>query len=410
MHVSHVELVNFRNYRHLEVDLAPRTTLLWGANAAGKTSFLEALYMLATTRSRRAGAERQLIHWDTPIQLGMPPFARVVAEVQKKASELTLEMTIQRKFDAQGELSGRCQKRFQANRRSISTRAAAGRLRVVLFEPEDLNLITGSPARRRRYLDDTLMQVDTDYWRSLRRYQRVLRQRNQLLRSWREGEPPSGAREQVAFWNREMVQHGAYLIVARHRFIEAISQMMTPLHGRLTGAAEPLTLAYRSHVPCSPQEDVEGVAYDFRQAMAERWPRELERGMTLLGPHRDDVDFVLGSIDLATYGSRGQQRTATVTLKLAEVDWLDQQSGEAPVILLDDVLSELDPERQGYLQGWLLEGLYQVLVTTTDLANFRPIIIDQAAVYKIEAGGWRRDQRDRAAPVPPEEPSPPSSV
>jgi DNA replication and repair protein RecF len=388
MHVLNVALTNFRNYRHLEVALTPGTTLLCGSNAAGKSSFLEALAMLATTRSPRASAEREVIHWDTPTEMGVPPFARLAARVQRREGPLTVDLVVQRQLDAQGQLTGRCAKRFQVNRRPVRAREAAGRLQAVLFEPEDLNLITGSPTRRRHYLDTTLMQADTRYWQALQRYQRVVLQRNQLLRRWQAEAIPPSAREQVATWNREMVQNGAYLIVARQRLLATLNPLLQAVHGRLSGAPQRFAMTYLHQVPCNPEEDEESVAYAFRQALGNIWPRELERGQTLLGPHRDDLGFFLGEMDLATYGSRGQQRTATIALKLAQVEWLRQQGGEAPVVLLDDVLSELDPERRGALQGWLLEGGCQVIVTTTDPQVFQPVVLAQATVYRVEAGQW----------------------
>lgn len=390
MYIQHVILTNFRNYRHLEVVLSPGTTILHGPNAAGKSSFLEALVMLATARSPRAGAEREVIHWDAPAELGLPPFARVAGRVQRQDGPLVLELAVQRVLDAQGQVSGRCQKRFWVNRRPARAREAAGRLQVVLFEPEDLNLITGSPARRRRYLDMALMQSDMRYWQALQRYQRVVMQRNRLLRRWQGQALPAGAREEVAFWNREMVQNGAYLIVARQRLVATLGPLLGDMHARLAGVSVPLEMAYRHQVPCNPDEDVESVAYAFREALAEVWPREVERGQTLLGPHRDDLLFSLAEKDLAAYGSRGQQRTVTLALKLAQVEWLRRQSGEPPVVLLDDVLSELDPERRDYLQGWLLEGRCQVLVTATDPRVFRPLLLEQAAVYRVVAGVWEQ--------------------
>lgn len=388
MHLTRVQLTNFRTYRHLEVALPPGTTLLCGSNAAGKSSFLEAIFMLATTHSPRAGADREVIHWDAAAELGVPPFARVTGRVQRPAGPLSLELVIQRQVDSQGGLTGRCQKRFSVNKRAVRAREAAGRLQVVLFEPEDLNLITGSPARRRHYLDVTLMQADPRYWQALQRYQRVLLQRNQLLRRWREAGAPPSAREEIAFWNREMVQYGAYLIVARQHLVSTLAPTLERLHAQLAGAPDRLAMSYIPQIPCSPDEDEEGVAYAFRQALATSWSRELEQGHAQVGPHRDDLGFTLGEMDLAVYGSRGQQRTATIALKLAQVEWLRQQSGEEPVVLLDDVLSELDPERRGYLQGWLLEGGYQVVVTATDLQVFRPITLEQATIYRVEAGRW----------------------
>ncbi len=391
MHLKYVALKDFRNYRHLEVFLSPGITILWGPNASGKTSFLEALVLLATARSPRAGAERELILWEAPTEMGLPPCARVVGRVERKDGPLTLEVAVQRLPDSQGRLTGRCQKRFFLNRRPVRVREAVGQLQVVLFEPEDLNLITGSPARRRNYLDAILLQTDPHYWQALERYRRVVLQRNRLLQSWREtGKLPPEAREQIAFWNREMVQNGAYLIVARHRLVTALAPLLEALHGRLAGSTEPLRLTYRHHIPCRPEEDEESVTYAFRKAQTLAWPEEVKRGMTLLGPHRDDLGFSLGKMDLAVYGSRGQQRTATIALKLAQVEHLEARSGETPVVLLDDVLSELDPERRNYLQGWLLEGRGQVLVTAADRQVFHPMVLEQATVMHLVSGAWER--------------------
>lgn len=390
MQIASVDLANFRNYRRLQAPLSPGTTILHGPNASGKSSFLEALTMLATTRSPRAGAEREVIRWDAPLELGIPPFARVAARVLREDGPLTVELVVQRVLDPQGNLTGRCQKRFLVNRRPVRAREAAGRLLAVLFEPEDLNLITGSPARRRRYLDMTLVQADPRYAQALQRYTRVVTQRNGLLRRW-QGQPvPAGAREQLAFWNREMVQNGAVLVAARRRLVSTLQPLLRAMHDKLAGAAPPLRLDYLPHIPSAPDQDEESIAYAYRQAVGDAWKQELERGMTLLGPHRDDLAFSLGEMDLAVYGSRGQQRTATLSLKLAQVEWLHGQSGEMPVVLLDDVLSELDAERRGYLQSWLLEEGGQVVVTATDLQDFSPLVLGRAVVYRLAEGEWAR--------------------
>jgi DNA replication and repair protein RecF len=326
------------------------------------------------------------------MELGIPPFARIAARVQREEGPLAVELVVQRLLDPQGALTGRCQKRFLVNRRPARAREAAGRLLVVLFEPEDLNLISGSPARRRRYLDMTLVQADPRYAQALQRYTRVVTQRNGLLRRWRGQAAPAGTREQLSFWNREMVQSGAILMAARQNLVATLQPLLLAMHDKLAGAAAPLRLAYLPQVPCAPDQDEESIAYAFRQALGTVWTRELERGMTLLGPHHDDLSFSLGKVDLAVYGSRGQQRTATLALKLGQVEWLRQQSGENPVVLLDDVLSELDGERRGYLQGWLLEGAGQVVVTATDLQSFLPVVLERADIYRLAGGEWSQEK------------------
>ncbi|HEX5692032.1 MAG TPA: AAA family ATPase, partial [Roseiflexaceae bacterium] len=186
MHVSHLTLRDFRNYDRLELKLDPGTTLFYGPNAAGKTTILEALFYLATTRSPRAGADRELVRWDAQGDIGVPPFARLVCDVQRNDGKVRLEVVVQRRTDDDGQLIGTSVKTVRVDRKAVRALDLVGNLRVVLFTPADLALITGGPAERRRYLDVTLSQLDGRYVRTLSHYQKVVQQRNSLLRAWRE--------------------------------------------------------------------------------------------------------------------------------------------------------------------------------------------------------------------------------
>lgn len=397
MFLRAVDLKNFRNYEQLQVQLDPGITLLLGANAAGKSSFLEALYMLATMSSPRAGADREVIRFGTQGEFGAPPMARLVAQVQRGDEVLHLVLMVQQfAADAQSGRSGQCRKAVRVNRRAVPTGKAVGQLQAVLFRPEDLALVTGSPARRRHYLDAILVQADRRYYEAYQRYQRVLAQRNSLLRQWRNGSEPVGSRDQMAYWNREMVRSGAYILLARKRLVAGMGPDLEHRHQELTGDNKAVFgLEYRSGVAFQATDDEESVGYAFRQTMHGVWSRERKLGQTLLGPHRDDLAFLLAGVDLAAYGSRGQQRTAVVALKLAEVEWLRRESNEIPVLLLDDVLSELDPQRRDYLQGWLLRGEgQQVIVTATDASELQPVVLAQAQVYQVVNGQWVKPEHE----------------
>lgn len=379
MHLTSVELTDFRNYEALSVQLAPGVTLLHGPNAAGKSSFLEAITMLATGRSGRARAPRELVRLNSEGTLGFAPLARIAVRVQRQGGGAAdLDLVIQPTGQS-------CRLRRRYNRRTVSARELAGKLLAVLFRAEDLALVSGAPAGRRNYLDLILLQSEPGYTYAYSRYREVLAQRNKLLRGQAKGQAPT--RQEFAFWNRELARHGAALVAARRSLLVALAPHLGQAHHRLAGNAAQLALAYRSTVPELPPDEA-GRTATFRQAMAASWSQEMAHGTTLIGPHRDDVSFLLDDVDLATYGSRGQQRTAIVALTLALVELLQVQTGEPPVILLDDVMSELDPARRQRLQAALLAESRQVLITTTSLHGLEPLLLEQAATFCVQAGQW----------------------
>src|SRR5579883_610550 len=388
MHVRHLSLLNFRNYEHLELDLDARVTVVYGDNAQGKSNLLEAFFYLATTRSFRARSDRDLLGWRVPNDpFG---FTRIAARLERSGEPLEIEIVLREEPRAaeDGASSAALVKRIRLNdvpRRAIDV---IGVVTAVMFSPEDLELVAGSPAARRRYLDVMISQIDRAYCRSLAQYNRVVLQRNHLLRAVRD----HGAQlDQMRFWDEQLVGTGAYVITRRLETISLLGAAARRFYTEL-GGGEQLDIGYRSSVhragfaaDSGEAPSCEMVARAFQERLAEMRPREIMLGMSLLGPHRDDLTFQIGGRDLGVFGSRGQQRSAALALKLAEAEHLHAQTGERPILLLDDVLSELDPSRRERVLA-AVRSEQQVLLTTTDPTVFPGALLGEAAWLHVKQG------------------------
>lgn len=395
MHIEHLSLTNFRNYARLELALPKQPIVLYGDNAQGKTSLLEAIYYLATSRSPYTTSDRQLIHWRTEYE--PIPFARLTAEVSGKRSPLQrLEVTLMLD-NATG--TQRFKKNIKLNGVEKRVMDTVGLLTVVLFLPRDLALIEGSPSDRRRFMDTTLTQVNRDYVEALDTYEKILPQRNALLR--RIAERRSSTAE-LAYWNEQLSQSGSVIIAERQKFLRELETRAQENHHALTGNKETLTLQYQpSFLPtvegdgqlsfALPGLDLhrELSAEDIRPQFAEQLQNEqreaIERGVTLSGPHRDELRLMINRRDCGLYGSRGQARTAVMALKLAELDWMHYHLGEWPILLLDEVVAELDSKRRAFLLS-RLTGEMQMLVTTTELEIFTDDFLENANLLQIVEG------------------------
>lgn len=387
MHITNLSLRDFRVYRRLDLALGARTTLIYGANASGKTSLLEALFYLATTRSPRTSSDRELVHWHAQGEAGVPPFARLVAEVQRTTGKTRLEVLIQLRADDQGHLTGTTQKLVRVDRRTVRALDLIGQLRVVLFTPADLLLVDGPPIGRRRYLDITLSQLDPHYVRALAQYHRLVQQRNGLLRAWRERRRPLRAvDDELAYWDRELAATGGYLLAERLRAVTDLNRLVGPLFCEMTGHVQPLEVSYQAGFDLGTSHDAGGLAQRLSARLQELRREELNRGQTLIGPHRDDLLFTVGGINLGVYGSRGQQRSVTLALKLGEAELMHMRSGETPVLLLDDLLSELDAQRRTHLLQIIGRPQQQTLLTATDLSDFDPAFLQNVQRLRVEEG------------------------
>jgi len=386
VYLSHLSLRHFRNYARLELDLAPGLTVLVGDNGQGKSNLLEALYLLATSRSPRAGADRELISWSLfsdGWSAEGAPVARVAAEAQRRGGALSLALALQaRAADASGSVL--VEKHVRINGVARRATALIGGLIAVLFRAQDVELVGGSPSVRRRYLDATLSPTDPRYLRAFQRYQRVLLQRNHLLRRLREA-PRAGA-EELAFWDHELITQGAYLLHQRVQALTSISAHARAIHSLLTGDRERLGLLYVSSVGPIDAEDSEHMTVArFEAALAEAAPKERAQAVSLVGPHRDDLRLTINDVDLHQYGSHGQQRTAALSLRLAEARYLAEATGETPVLLLDDALAELDAHRRGCLLALASEA-EQCLLAVTDADRVADVLATGATAYRIEGG------------------------
>ena len=402
MHLAHLSITNFRNYVRSELDFSGSITVVQGANAQGKTNLLEAVYYLATAESPRTSSDRELINWLANEE--HPPFARLEGGIRGSDSLRDLSIVLLYAED-------RLQKEIRVNGVKRRTLDLVGQLKVVLFMPEDIDLIAGSPEARRRYLDSAISQIDRHYARCLHEYNRVLVQRNSLLRQLRER---STDPHQLEFWDERLTEQGSQLVASRLDAVTRLDELVQHIHTRLTGGSERLHLVYRSSLPLDgadgllqhrqlPLEAAGGdvdslptvapssasVKALFRQQLKDRQGEEIDRGMTLSGPHRDDLRFLVGGVDMCTYGSRGQQRTIAVSLKLAELELIRSQTGEEPILLLDDVMSELDEERRRYLMD-TIHGDQQVIITTTDLDCLTPCFLYEATVWAVDGGRIER--------------------
>ena len=386
MLVRHLQLTNFRNYQHTSLDLPPGRLLFLGDNAQGKSNLLEAVYLLASGRSVRAGNDAEMIGWAA--EAGVQPFTRLEAAVDRRAGALQLE-TIVAGPSAEPGASGRTGKRFRVN--GIPRRAVdfVGQLRAVLFTADDLDIISGPPAGRRQFLDVALSQLDRAYYVSLQRYARIMQQRNATLRRIKEG---VAGPDELALWDDGFVREGAVLIAARHNAVRALARLVAVSHAELSGAVpETLDLSYEPQLGDEwrgllPEDATpENVQTVFAAALASQRRRETAAGISLVGPHRDDLAIDLNGVAAAAFASRAQIRTATLALRLAEAALLRAANDDPPVLLLDDILSEMDERRRASVLAGL-SGFDQAWFTATSGSWLPPDFLATCAVYEVSAG------------------------
>ncbi len=361
-----LSVLDLRGYAALEVAFGPGAQLIWGPNAAGKTSLLEAIALLGWGRSHRTTSDGELIRW-----------GRDLARVEGHIGGDVLEVAVQRSgVDGTG---GR--KRIRVN--GVGRRASGlGRhLRVVLFAPEEMLLVVGSPSLRRSAIDALAVARFPSYADDLATYGRTLQQRNSLLRAIREEQ---ATRDQLRFWDDAFLDTGGRVVAARHELLADLAAPLAAAHREIAPdeAAAGLTMRYATNAPAQPGESP-------RDALARRLTdtadKEIWNGSTVIGPHRDDIAFDLGGRDLAGFASRGQQRTAILAFKLAEMDLLTELDGRPPLLLLDDVFSELDPERRAHLVR-RIAALPQAFVTTTTPDDLDPALLAVATGWEVRSG------------------------
>lgn len=353
-----LRLVNFRNYADGTVLLAPGLNILVGENAQGKTNLLEAVSFAVTGSSPRTSSDAEVVRWGAE-------FTRTEARVALEHGERRVSV---------GYAPGK-RKRISvdgAPASSLAEYAAGGAgVRVVTFFPDDIRIVKGAPADRREFLDVLLSSLRPSYARAAAEYARAVQQRNQLLRRIRDG---LSSERTLSTWDRKVVELGSTVLEGRARAVEPLEEHFSSSMRALYGP-EKATVRYRNSAP------PEGYA----EALTRAHGTDIERGTTSVGPHRDDFQVLLGGVDLNTYGSQGQQRLATLALKFAARDYIRWQTGEDPILLFDDVMSELDERRREYLAGYFLEST-QAVISTTNLEYFAEEVLERARVIHISGG------------------------
>ncbi|HEX6031037.1 MAG TPA: DNA replication/repair protein RecF [Tepidiformaceae bacterium] len=385
MFIFELQLANYRNYARAALRLDRGLNLFVGENAQGKSNLLEAIYLLSTLRSSRASSDADLVRRDI---LGSDfPVARLACEVERSAGNLQLEVAI---VGRTTDGSHRAGKRVRVNGVPKRASEAVGQLAAVLFTTLDIEVVAGPPLLRRRYLDMMISQVDRGYLRAMQRYARVLQQRNSLLKRVQSREASAS---ELNFWDQELAHAGGIIFQARADALGHIVPQAQYQMERLSDGLEALQLTYRPALGGldehdTPIDETEWTARTLKALGALRG-REIGAGATLVGPHRDDVIVEINEMAADAFASRAQQRTAALSLRIAEASYLRRALGDDPVVLLDDVLSELDARRRrGVLE--FLDTFQQTIVTTAEPDRVRDVMTRAAGRFMVSAGAITR--------------------
>ena len=394
MRLSHLRLSNFRNLAEVELEVPPGVSVYFGQNAQGKTALVEAVYLLAIARSFRAENERELVNFDAAREGGQTLVDGTVEDDGPEGrphpnplpgGEGTLvrhRVIVGYRASPSTAASGpgyRVHKEIRVDRMRRTATSLVGLVHAVLFSVQDIGLVQGPPSARRRFLDILISQADPLYLQGLQRYQRVLQQRNRLLRMRREGRARP---DEMEFWDDELVREGAWLTWRRHEVMDILTPACVR-HHRDLGGGETLVLRYRPSVPLSARAD--GMTGSYREALQAVAGRERATAATAAGPHRDDFDIIVNGVDMGAFASRGQARTLALALRLAEAETLSAVRGTRPLLLLDDALSEMDADRRRRVLEKTTD-YPQVMITTTDVEQVSGYFGASAAYFRVDEG------------------------
>lgn len=355
MIIKSLELADFRNYETLNISFDKGTNILFGDNAQGKTNILEAIYISATTKSHKGSKDKEIIHFDKEE-------AHIRTYLEKEDVEYRVDMHLRKNKSKGIAIDGQKIKKAAD---------LLGLLNVVFFSPEDLSIIKNGPAERRRFADIELCQLDSFYLYNLNNYNKIINQRNKLLKDMYFNQ---NLKETLNIWDSQLVSYGSKIIERREAFADQLCEIIGDIHKKLSGGKEYLIVKYEPDVRID----------DFESRMKENQEKDIRFKLTSTGPHRDDFSFIVNGIDIRKYGSQGQQRTAALSLKLSEIELVKKMTKDTPLLLLDDVLSELDSNRQNYLLNSI--GDIQTIITCTGLDEFINNRFKINRVYNITNG------------------------
>lgn len=355
MVIKSLELSNFRNYDFLNIEFDKGTNILFGDNAQGKTNILEAIYLCATTKSHKGSKDSDIVNFHEQE-------AHIRAYLEKQEDEIKIDMHLRKNKSKGIAIDGT---------RIKKAAELLGIMNVVFFSPEDLSIIKNGPAERRHFVDMELCQLDSFYLYNLNHYNKIVNQRNKLLKDLYLN--PS-LRETLNIWDSQLASFGSKIIERRIAFVEQLNEIIEEIHFKLSGEKEHIKIVYEPDVN---QEDLE-------TELKRNQERDIKLKMTTVGPHRDDFSFLVENIDIRKFGSQGQQRTAALSLKLSEIELVKKMTKDTPILLLDDVLSELDSNRQNYLLNSI--GNIQTIITCTGLDDFVNNRFEINKVFKVVKG------------------------
>lgn len=366
MFLTDLALTNYRNYERETMRFDQGVNIIFGENAQGKTNMMEAIYVLAMAKSHRTSNDKDLIRWNEE-------YAKIEGKAEKRNGSLSLELLISKK--------GKRAKCNHIEQQRLSQ--YVGHLNVVMFAPEDLNLVKGSPQVRRRFIDMEIGQISPVYIHDLSQYQKLLQQRNHCLKMMQTRERSDEAVLDVL--TEQLVWLAAKITLRRRQFLSLLEQWAAPIHREISRGAEQLHIRYEPSVDVSDKAELSRIVEAYRETFAAVKEREVQRGTTLVGPHRDEVAFWVNGKNVQTFGSQGQQRTTALAVKLAEIELIFSELGDYPILLLDDVLSELDDFRQTHLLDAIRKKV-QTFVTTTSIDGINHDVIQEAAIYRVHSG------------------------
>ncbi len=362
MIVEGLKLINFRNYERLQLKFHPKLNIFIGENAQGKTNVLESIYLAAMGKSFRTNRDNELTKISTK-------GSYVKVKVKKINDNIDIEII----------LKEGARKTIRVNKLPLKRYAdLLGYLNVVLFSPEDLKIIKEGPGERRKFMDDELSQMLPKYHHILGQYNKVIQQRNRILKDFR------GKKYDLDIWDEQLVNHGVNLMIYRRNFIKRLGILARLMHRKITEGLENLEIIYDSNINLDDRDEFNDIKKNFLRQLRELEEQEKRRGLTLSGPHRDDLIFKINGLNVKDYGSQGQQRTAALSLKLSELELIKGEVGEYPILLLDDVMSELDSKRQEYLLKNLRKIQTFITTTSEDLLTMEDI--GECSVFNVNKG------------------------
>ncbi len=355
MIIKSIDLADYRNYGSMKLEFDSGTNILYGDNAQGKTNILEAIFVAATTKSHKGSKDREIIQFDKNE-------AHIRTYLEKDGVETRVDMHLRKSGSKGIAVDGQKLKKAAD---------LLGLCNVVFFSPEDLGIIKNGPSERRRFVDMELCQLDSFYLYNLNHYNKIINQRNKLLKDMYMN---PDLKETLGIWDMQLVSFGSKIIERRKLFVEQLNELISGIHRKLSGGREEIKIIYE------PDTEIG----EFEKKLKHNQDRDIKSKVTSVGPHRDDFSFVIGDVDIRKYGSQGQQRTAALSLKLSEIELVKKIAKDTPVLLLDDVLSELDSNRQNYLLNSI--GEIQTIITCTGLEEFVNNRFEINKVFKVSDG------------------------